>query len=80
MEIRADCELTTVLAFLHPGLVVHAGAAAKAVAADMREGWVSEPMGHLPSVPCSLQTRDVIMLARQRLHVRTDGSFEVEAI
>eukprot|EP00965_Chrysotila_dentata_P063847 2115889-Pleurochrysis_carterae.AAC.2 len=68
VEARADCELiTSVLAFHHPGLVDQAAAAAAAVEADRREGWVAEPVRHLPFVPCRLQPRDVIMQARQRV-------------
>eukprot|EP00965_Chrysotila_dentata_P131321 4341368-Pleurochrysis_carterae.AAC.1 len=64
--VRSDCELLTVLAFHHPGLIGQAAAAAKAVEADTREQWVSTPTRHLPFVPCRLQPRDVIMQARQK--------------
>eukprot|EP00965_Chrysotila_dentata_P022297 737520-Pleurochrysis_carterae.AAC.1 len=73
VEARADCELLTVLAFHHPGLVDQAEAAAAAVQADLREGWVAEPVRHLPFVPCRLQPRDVIMQARQRVVAGGDG-------
>eukprot|EP00965_Chrysotila_dentata_P069497 2295829-Pleurochrysis_carterae.AAC.1 len=39
MEARSACELITVLAFHHPGLLAQAPAAAKAVAADLAEEW-----------------------------------------
>eukprot|EP00965_Chrysotila_dentata_P247250 6207644-Pleurochrysis_carterae.AAC.1 len=79
MEARADCELITVLAFHHPGLVDQAAAAAAAVEADRREGWVAEPARHLPFVPCRLQPRDVIMQARQRVVAGSgDGPVQVE--
>eukprot|EP00965_Chrysotila_dentata_P093074 3074276-Pleurochrysis_carterae.AAC.1 len=37
--MRTECDLTTVLALHHPGLLAQAGAAARAVNADLREGW-----------------------------------------
>eukprot|EP00965_Chrysotila_dentata_P075288 2486405-Pleurochrysis_carterae.AAC.1 len=39
MKARSACELITVLAFHHPGLLEQAPAAAKAVAADLEEEW-----------------------------------------
>eukprot|EP00965_Chrysotila_dentata_P093670 3095670-Pleurochrysis_carterae.AAC.1 len=67
VEVRSGCELLTVLAFYHPGLLSQAEAAAAAVVADTREGCVARPTRHLPFVPCRLQPRDVILQARQRL-------------
>eukprot|EP00965_Chrysotila_dentata_P040947 1357292-Pleurochrysis_carterae.AAC.2 len=78
VEVRSGCELLTVLAFHHPGLVSQAAAAAKAVDADMREQWVSSPTRHLPYVPCHLQPRDVIMQARQRVTRGNGGAVQVE--
>eukprot|EP00965_Chrysotila_dentata_P182731 6033529-Pleurochrysis_carterae.AAC.1 len=59
VEARAECALTTVLAFHHHGLLEQAAAAAAAVEADTTEEWVSRPTRHLPFVPCRLQPRDV---------------------
>eukprot|EP00965_Chrysotila_dentata_P157877 5216307-Pleurochrysis_carterae.AAC.1 len=67
MEVRSECELLTVLAFHHPGLVAQAAAAAAAVEADWAEEWIARPTRHLPFVPCRLQPRDVILQARQRV-------------
>eukprot|EP00965_Chrysotila_dentata_P092037 3038690-Pleurochrysis_carterae.AAC.1 len=78
MEVQPECELLTVLAFYHPGLLAQAPAAAKAVEADMAEEWVAAPVRHLPSVPCRLQPRDVILQARQRVSTAADGSLRVE--
>eukprot|EP00965_Chrysotila_dentata_P045248 1503458-Pleurochrysis_carterae.AAC.1 len=50
VEVRSHCELLTVLAFHHPGLISQAAAAAAAVDADTREQWVSAPTRHLPYV------------------------------
>eukprot|EP00965_Chrysotila_dentata_P046764 1552644-Pleurochrysis_carterae.AAC.1 len=58
VEARADCELITVLAFYHPGLLEQARAAAAAVETDLTEGWAAAPVRHLPYVPCRLQPRD----------------------
>eukprot|EP00965_Chrysotila_dentata_P083788 2765789-Pleurochrysis_carterae.AAC.1 len=58
VEARSECELLTVLAFHHPGLVEQAPAAAAAVVADLGEGWVAPSTRHLPFVPCRLQPRD----------------------
>eukprot|EP00965_Chrysotila_dentata_P000627 20054-Pleurochrysis_carterae.AAC.1 len=78
MEARSACELITVLAFHHPGLLAQAPAAAKAVAADLDEGWVAAPVRHLPFVPCRLQPRDVILQQRQRVSTGADGTLRVE--
>eukprot|EP00965_Chrysotila_dentata_P019318 642968-Pleurochrysis_carterae.AAC.1 len=43
VEPRADCELLTVLAFHHPGLLAQARAAATAVETDLSEGWAAAP-------------------------------------
>eukprot|EP00965_Chrysotila_dentata_P206236 6183434-Pleurochrysis_carterae.AAC.1 len=80
MEERLDCELLTVLAFHHPGLLAQATSAAKAVEADMAEGWVAPPTRHLPFVPCRLQPRDVILQARQRLIDNGCGRLEARAL
>eukprot|EP00965_Chrysotila_dentata_P113117 3737108-Pleurochrysis_carterae.AAC.1 len=48
MEARSECELLTVLAFHHPGLISQAPAAARAVDADLAEEWVATPTRHLP--------------------------------
>eukprot|EP00965_Chrysotila_dentata_P112632 3722185-Pleurochrysis_carterae.AAC.1 len=50
VEVRSGCELLTVLAFHHPGLMSQAAAAASAVEADAREEWISAPTRHLPFV------------------------------
>eukprot|EP00965_Chrysotila_dentata_P091143 3009273-Pleurochrysis_carterae.AAC.1 len=47
VEVRSECELLTVLAFHHPGLLAQAQAAAAAVEADLREEWVAPPVRHL---------------------------------
>eukprot|EP00965_Chrysotila_dentata_P114573 3786868-Pleurochrysis_carterae.AAC.1 len=78
VEPRAQCELLTVLTFHHPGLLEHATAAAAAVEADLREGWVAPPVRHLPFVPCRLQPRDVILQVRQRVVQETNGATRVE--
>eukprot|EP00965_Chrysotila_dentata_P091700 3027339-Pleurochrysis_carterae.AAC.1 len=70
--------MLTVLTFHHPGLMAQAPAAARAVEADLREGWVAPAVRHLPFVPCRLQPRDVIMQARQRVSTAADGSVTVE--
>eukprot|EP00965_Chrysotila_dentata_P031971 1065729-Pleurochrysis_carterae.AAC.1 len=47
VEAHAECDLTTVLAFHHQGLLEQAAAAATAVDADLAEEWVSAPTRHL---------------------------------
>eukprot|EP00965_Chrysotila_dentata_P069122 2284176-Pleurochrysis_carterae.AAC.1 len=78
VEVRPGCELITVLAFQHPGLVEQAPAAARAVEADTRERWVSPPTRHLPYAPCRLQPRDVIMQVRQCVMRGAEGEMRVE--
>eukprot|EP00965_Chrysotila_dentata_P141126 4664606-Pleurochrysis_carterae.AAC.1 len=78
VEVRSECELLTVLAFHHPGLLSQAAAAAAAVDADTREEWMSAPTRHLPFVPCQLQPRDVILQARQRVTQGERGEVKVE--
>lgn len=72
-EARTHCSLDTVLSFHHPGLVENFEAAARVVAADLDEEWVSAPTRHLPFVPCRVLPRSVIMQERARLIPSADG-------
>ena len=67
MEPRSECELLTVLAFHHPGLLDEVAAAEEVVAKHLEEEWVSPGLRHLPFVPCRMQPRDVIMQERSRV-------------
>ena len=67
LEITADCELITVLAFHHEGLLEEIDAARKAVENGLMEQWTDAPTRHLPFVPCRLQPRDVVMQDRVRV-------------
>ena len=67
IESRSDCPLDTVLAFHHLGLIENVDAAERAVATDIAEQWVDQPIRHLPFVPCRLLPRNVVMQERSRL-------------
>ena len=66
MEPRSACDLITVLAFHHPGLLEEVAAAEQIVQKHTAEGWVSPGTRDLPYVPCRLQPRDVVMQERAR--------------
>ena len=67
IEVRSDCELITVLAFHHSGLLEEFEAAQKAVEHSWQEQWTDAPTRHLPFVPCRLQPRDVVLQDRVRV-------------
>ena len=67
IESHSDCELATVLAFHHQGLLSELEAASKVVASHGDAQWVSEGTRHLPFVPCRLQPRNVVKQARLRV-------------
>ena len=67
IESRSDCPLDTVLAFHHLGLIENVDAAERAVATDIAEQWVDQPIRHLPFVPCRLLPRNVVMQEQSRL-------------
>ena len=67
LEVRSDCELITVLAFHHEGLLEEFDAAQKAVEHSWHEQWTDAPTRHLPFVPCRLQPRDVVLQDRVRI-------------
>ena len=67
VEVRSACPMDTVLAWHHKGLVEHVDAAAAVVESEWREGWVSRPYEHLPTVPCRLLPRNVIMQQRTKV-------------
>ena len=66
--------MDTVLAWHHQGLLRHVKEADAVVRAEWKDEWVSKPVRHLPTVPCRLLPRNVIMQARTR--VKGDGSVE----
>ena len=72
VEVRSECDLETVLAFHHTGVIEHFAAASKVVSADMAEGWVAPPVRHLPFVPCRVLPRNVVM--QDRVRWADDGS------
>ena len=74
VEARSTCELITVLAFHHRGLVEHVEKAEKVVQADWKEEWADRPVRHLPFVPCRVLPRNVVMQERSRLVDDGDGS------
>ena len=67
LEVTTDCELITVLAFHHRGLLDEFEAAQKAVEHSLTEQWTDAPTRHLPFVPCHLQPRDVVLQDRVRV-------------
>ena len=67
IESRSDCELATVLAFHHQGLLSELEAASKVVGSHIGSEWVSGGTRHLPFVPCRLQPRNVVKQARLRV-------------
>ena len=71
MEVRSDCAPDTVIAFHQKGFVAEYEAARRVIDANMDEEWVSEPVMHLPFVPCRVNPRNVIMQDRTR--VLADG-------
>ena len=82
VEARSGCDMITVLAFHHPGLLADVGVAAAAVDKQLKEGWVSAPVRHLPFVPCRLQPRDIILQDRVRVRrgeFHSDGRPVVES-
>ena len=74
VEVRSEAPLETVLAWHHRGFERELEAAERVIEADMEEEWVTQPVGHLPFVPCRLLPRNVVMQARTR--VLADGSVE----
>ncbi len=50
VEVRLSCPLETILAFHYRGVLDEPLAAAKVIAADLREGWVASPVQHLPLI------------------------------
>ena len=82
IEVRSECELITVLAFHHPGLLHEMEAAQQAVEKSWQEQWTDTPVRHLPFVPCRLQPRDVVLQDRVRVrkgHFDSKGRPMVEA-
>ena len=82
IEVRSECELITVLAFHHPGLLDEMEAAQQAVEKSWQEQWTDTPVRHLPFVPCRLQPRDVVLQDRVRVrkgHFDSKGRPMVEA-
>jgi hypothetical protein len=71
VEAGSDCELLTVLAFHHPGLLDAVGAVAVAVDNDIHEQWTDRPVRHLPFVPCRLLPKNVVM--QHKVRVLADG-------
>ena len=71
VEVRSDCSLDIVLAFHHDSLLQEVSMAEESVRSHIREEWVAPPVRHLPSVPCRLQPRGVVMQHRSRL--QADG-------
>ena len=81
LEPRSECELETVLAFHHAGLLEEAPEADTVVRKHIEEEWVSGATRDLPYVPCRLQPRDVVQQERARIvpgKYKADGSPEVE--
>ena len=67
IEARSNCELETVLAFHHQGLMAEVDAADKVIKGDWEEEWADRPIPHLPFVPCRLLPRNVVMQERHRV-------------
>ena len=64
VESGSDCELITVLAFHHSGLLKEIGEAHKTIKKEFENQWSSRPVRDLPFVPCRLLPRDVVMQER----------------
>ena len=67
VESDSECELITVLAFHHGGLLKEFGAAQKTISNEWEERWTTKPTRHLPFVPCRLLPRNVVLQERLRL-------------
>ena len=67
VEVKSDCDLTTVLAMHHLGVAAHFEAADTVIQSDIREEWVEGPRGWLPFVPCRLLPRNVVTTERTRV-------------
>ena len=67
VESDSECELITVLAFHHGGLLKEFGAAQKTISNEWEERWTTKPTRHLPFVPCRLLPRNVVLQERVRL-------------
>ena len=78
IETRSQCELVTVLAFHHAGLVAEVAQAQKVVEAHLQEEWVSDGTRHLPYAPCRVLPRNVVLQARLRVVDDGDGGWKVE--
>jgi hypothetical protein len=74
IEMRSECDASTVLAGHHRGYFDNLRAAQRVISANIEEEWVTRPVPHLPRVPCKLQPRNVIMQERSRV----DAAGEVE--
>jgi hypothetical protein len=85
LEARTSCPRETVVNRHHPGFFVNFAAAAKTIASDISEEWVRPPPprahgkhGHLPTVPCHADPRDVIMRLLSRVVQHADGTSGIE--
>lgn len=67
VEARTECPLTTVLAWHHKGVMQHAQAVGKVIAAELEDEWVAPPVAHLPFVPIRCLPRNVVMQQRARV-------------
>ena len=78
IDMRSNCELITVLAFHHRGMCEGVREALDTVDNELAQDWASQPLGHLPFVPCRVLPRNVVLQERTRVVKNSGGKLVAE--
>ena len=84
LEPRTTCPRDTVISRHYPGFFAHFASVVTTIQTEIGHGWIGPPpaltgaIGHLPTVPCISDPRDVVMRLVSKVVEAADGSYTIE--